>query len=238
MAQITVRLTPVNYTKAANAAILEAQANALGQAKEFLQTFQRKGEFPSDPKDYQLILRNRGSETRRKFETIRPEYLRIPFSLTWHATTNTDMVVVVDAAKYALREMAKRAPYRTGKYLGSLTIYVNGVPQNSNYLNAEMLDPTDEVVIGPNTKYASTIERGFAKGYYQTETIRGGVIRPVAKMVRAKFGNRVACRFIYVVFKNAGHNMASPVIQIGPIGAFAQNDTSNTSTKKRRRGAR
>ncbi|MGA0613242.1 hypothetical protein [Paracoccus sp. KR1-242] len=238
MPQLTVKMTAVNYTRVAIQTINEAKANSLLMAKDYMQSFQRKGEFPTDPKDYQLLLRNRGSETRRRFDTIQPQYLILPFSLKWQNTGTANMDAVVEASKYALHQMEKRSPYRSGKYLDSLTIYVNGVAQHSGYLNADMLDAGDEIIIGPNVKYASTIERGFAKGYYETETISGGVIRPIAKMVRAKFSGKVACRFIYVVFKGTGHKMACPVIQIGPAGSFAQNDTTNTSTKKRRRGAR
>ena len=41
---------------------------------------QAKG-FPTDPDDYQLFLKNRGSTKRRQLGTISPKHLKIPFSL-------------------------------------------------------------------------------------------------------------------------------------------------------------
>ncbi|MCA0939343.1 hypothetical protein LCM28_05595 [Salipiger pacificus] len=216
-----------------------AKQNALDQARGIMLNEVAAGRFPSDPNKRELFLRNRGRESRRNFSTILPQYLRTPFRLTWYNREIVNTGKMVEAAYYAYRRMYDRAPVVSGDYRGSITIYLNDQPQHFGSLANAELDENSIIMVGPAIRYATTIERGFASRYYETRIIPGGIVRPIAKMVRDTFGAEVSCQFVYrsisgAVAQSSRKNVGIPCIMIGAPGVFTQNDHRNDARPRTR----
>lgn len=224
------------------AEVERAKLKGLADAQAYLKTEQAAGRFPDDPDDYQLYLYNRGREQRRNFDTLDPRYLKIPFSLKWIASGSEATEAIKDAAIYALGIMRNRAPFYRGKYIASTSIYIGSRPISVSAFRAIELKETDLVAVAPDVAYASPIEAGYYKKQYDTpdaQDLRGGIIRPVAKMVRAKFGNEIACRFAYLAIGKLKTVGTMPAIELGAPGAFLQNDARpGTGRKNKRRSKR
>lgn len=216
-------------TKFTQAVINQAKQNALNMARGIMLDEVKAGRFPESPFRRELYLRNRGRESRRNFSKIAPPYLRIPFTLTWYNLDAASEGKMREAAYYAYRRLYDRAPERSGAYKSAITIFLNDSPlQFSALANAE-LDSSSIIMITPAIRYATTIERGFYSGYYETQKIPGGVVRPVAKMVRDAYGASVSCQFVYRsisgrVAVSSRRNVGVPAIMIGAPGTFRQND--------------
>lgn len=183
-----------------------------------------------------LLVRNRGRQNRRDFGTLRPKFLRIPFELQW-VGEGGDVRAVREAAEFALFELRKRAPVVTGDYRNSFEMRFNGRRVNATALGRADISAGQSVFVMPNIAYAAIIEAGFYKRYYRTRSIPGGIVRPVARKVRRKFGDRVSARFIYMQGFNSsgGRGGTLPVIEISTSGAFGQNDSVPGRRPRRRR---
>lgn len=217
--------------------LVNAKRDALADAKGYLTAAQSRGEFPKDPDDYVLFLRNRGRWSRRKWNTIRPEYLRIPFILQWVAGTE-DTSQVKLAALFAYEQLLKRAPVRTGAYKSSIAIWVNSTKMSVGSFQAYELLNTDRVFVAPDIKYGAIIELGFYKKRYKTQSIPGGIVRPVARMTRNRFKNEVVARFAYINPGTYEQRYGTlPAVEIGIIGSFSPNDSRpGRPLRKRKRG--
>jgi len=137
---------------------------------------------------------------------------------TWEAYANTpgnsniDNVVlpgpivylyhyVTDVAEFALTELQKNSPVRSGRYAKSHTIYLNGQPVARA---PKMLKRGDEILITNPVPYARRLEIG------KTESGRDFVIQVppriyerTAKKLKAKYGKVVKITFTYVNVPNA-----------------------------------
>ena len=176
-----------------------------------------------DPESYQLLLRNRGQQKRRKLSTIRAEYLKLGKNqpeFTFVVGGEDSFENVIEIAQEALSIAIKRAPVHSGEYLRNLGYYAGSrsfmVRLSSSGLRQFNFGPGDSVFITSLVEYASTIEAGFYKGIYQTETLKGGILASAARTVSRRFGNQVAVSFGYYSI-NGG---TVPAIRIGPLGSF------------------
>ena len=202
-----------------------------------LKAGQQKG-FPTNPKDYQLLVRNRGRVTRRKMSTLNSSFLKIgtvgsPLQFTF--TAGVADVEIIYAAIDALKMMESRAPIRSGKYFNSLGITLNGRPIRAAALKRAEIDASSTIYVGPGVygpvPYAAVIEKGFYKKYYRTRSIPGGIIRPVARMIRSKYGDSVAARFAYT---GAGGGTAPAVIISSLAGSGIGRDSVPGRSRRRR----
>jgi hypothetical protein len=194
-----------------------------------------------DPDSYTLLLKNRGATRRRQLRTIRPEYLKLgngqpEFKFV---TGEGNYEQAIEAAAEALQMAVRRAPYRSGDYARHLGYFVGGgniFTQMSTYgLRKYPFQEGDSIFITSPVKYASVIEAGFFRGYYETQDLKGGILHYVAKDIAGRFGNRVAVSFEYRSI-NGG---TFPVIRIGPLGSFSPRfDRPGSAAAKRRRRQR
>ena len=143
--------------------------------------------------------------------------------------------------KYAtemFKAAVRRAPYKSGEYVGGFSYYVgygNTLIRMSSYgLSRYPLEAKESIYITSEVPYASTLETGFYKGYYQTQDLPGGILHYVAKEFSKTFGNQVAISFEYKSI-NGG---TFPVIRIGTLGTFAPNMVRPGSSKRRKRRGR
>ena len=185
-----------------------------GDLPNILSREQRKG----FPKKYTLLLRQRGRETRRKLGTLHPDFFNIgtitrPTEINFVA--GEGMQEVVEAVEFASLLFIRRAPVRSGKYVNSARVWVNGVERRPSRIDPKKLSEGSSILFGPTAEYASTIEAGHFTGYYQN-ALRGGIMRYVTDAVRSKFGASVAVRMIYRPYGN----IMVPLIEFGPAGAF------------------
>lgn len=186
---------------------------------------QAKG-FPEDEDSYQVFLKNRGSTSRRQLSTIKPQYLRIPFSLRFVAFGN--MEDVVQAVLFAYQQARARAPSRSGSYKGSIVIGSD----NGTSINAspDSMDPRTVFYVAAGEVYSAIIEWGFYSGYYKTGSRPDGIMYHAAKLTERKFGNAVAIQYKYPG--------GTPAIFIAAAGVIAESfrrpGTDRRRAKKRR----
>ena len=170
------------------------------------------------PRKYTLLLRQRGRETRRKLSTLQPRFFNIgtlarPTEINFVA--GEGMQEVVEAVEFASLLFRRRAPVRSGDYVSSARMWVNGVERRPSRVNPETLREGTRILFGPTTLYASTIEAGHHTGFYRN-ALRGGIVRYVTEAVRNRYGASVAVRMVY----QPRNNMMIPLIEFGPAGAF------------------
>ena len=183
--------------------------------------------FPKEPDQYQLFLKNRGSEKRRQLSTIKPSYLRIPFAFRFVAYGSMEDVVA--AVRFALEQARARAPVRSGAYKGSIGIWSNN---GSNIRSPPEKIPIDTIFgIGPNVDpYDAIIEWGFFSGYYKTGSRPDGIFYHAAKLTDKKFGDNISIRFLYI--------NGSPSIEIAAAGQFPDTFRRPGSDRSRAKGRR
>lgn len=206
---------------------------------EALREAQRDG-FPEDEDDYVLLLRNRGRESRRKLASINTRYLKIgtkrsPLEFKFVSTSGGFASIVPIAIKAYLMAR-KRAPYDEGDYLQNLGLFVGDsryqVAVTIAQLRTFKFASTDSIFIASPVPYASTIEAGFYKGYYQDQTRSGGIMLHATRSLRKLFGSKAAIRHRYI---SMYVKYQVPVIEIAPLGAFASNDVLPGKAESRRR---
>ena len=199
-----------------------------GDLPNILSREQRKG----FPKKYTLLLRQRGRETKRKLGTLHPDFFNIgtiarPTEINFVA--GEGFASVVEAVEFASLLFIRRAPVRSGDYVGSAKVWVNGVERRPSRIRPDQLKEGTSILFGPTTTYASTIEAGHYTGYYDN-ALRGGIVRYVTEAVRDKYGASVAVRMVYRPY---GKTMI-PLIEFGPAGAFPYS-LGDTGSRSRRR---
>ena len=170
------------------------------------------------PKKYTLLLRQRNRETRRKIGTLHPDFFNIgtrtrPTEINFVA--GEGMQSVVEAVEFASLLFRRRAPVRSGDYVNSARMWVNGVERRPSRIDPDKLKKGASILFGPTTIYASTIEAGHYMGFYKN-ALRGGIVRYVTEAVRDKYGASVAVRMVY----QPRNKMMIPLIEFGPAGAF------------------
>lgn len=193
---------------------------------------QSKG-FPTDPEDYQLFVKTGGREVRRQLSTISPDYIKIgsttrPTEFRFEAKSGGDIMPIVRAA-YALA--VKRAPVRTGRYQGAMTVIDAGGGQ----LTYGGLNGTSEeeqhYYVTNAAAYASIIEAGFYRKRYKTQKLPQGILYWVAQQIRREYSGQASVRFVYI-------SGGLPAVEIGPPGAFPGLDkTPGRAAYKRARKA-
>lgn len=204
--------------------------------------------FPTDPNQYTLILRNRGKETRRQLKTIQAKFLRVgtqrsPLSFTFSDSSQVDIDLLAKAARIAWERAVNRAPIRSGTYRNALDIYLGDL-QSRRLLTRRLSDDYrsgESVFIMSPVAYASVIEHGFYKKFYETQRLTGGILLNVTRAIRRIYGGQLAIRLIYVSGDRAGKGNGYgtfPAIEIGPKGSFAAVDTLPGTNKRRRRRGR
>lgn len=238
MAQITLNIKG-DFDKFGKQVVNDAKQMGLNAAHEIMTDAVQSGRFTDDASKVQLFLVNRGREHRRKFSTIKPQFLRFPFRLRW-MDTSAGIGEMVAAARFAFEQVQRRAPYKTGAYERSITVYLNQTPTTLSAIAAreDSLEQTDRIQVGPAIIYGFTLEKGFYTQYYKTQQIPGGIVRPVAKIVRQKFGSDVACAFKYYAVNVGNRATAAPMLEIGPPGSFPQNDARPGRVTRRTRWGR
>ena len=199
-----------------------------GDLPQILKREQAKG----FPKKYTLLLRQKGRETRRQLSTLSPDFFNIgtrrrPTEVNFVAGDGWDSVV--EAVEFASRLFVRRAPVDTGAYSRSATVTVDGVPMRTTRIRPERLKDSSRILFGPDIAYASTIEAGHFRRYYENP-LRGGIVRYVAEAVRDKYGASVAVRLVY---RTNGKYMV-PKLEFGPAGAFPYS-LGKTGARSRRR---
>lgn len=149
--------------------------------------------FPEDPEDYQVFLKSRGKTTRRQLSTLRPDYLRIPFTV--QIVPFGDMSIVVDAVLFAYGQARARAPVKSGSYKGNIAIGSD----NGTSINAdpESMDRRTVFYISAGEIYSAIIEWGFYSGYYKTGSRPDGIMYNAAKLTQKKFGNEISVQYKY-----------------------------------------
>ena len=187
--------------------------------------------------DYTLLMKSRGREARRKLETLSPAFFKIgtersPTTFTFVSGVN--WAQIAEAAQFAISIFRRHAPFRTGKYINSLSVQGRGrrISQRGIKKATEKFTEKDRLYIGPTAIYSATIEAGHFTGYYQNPK-RSGIVYHVAKEVNAKYGASVACRMVYTVLEGGKMNM--PVLEFGPAGSFASNSTRPGQNIRRRK---
>ncbi len=193
-----------------------------------------------DPKSYTLLLKNRGSTRRRQLETIKPVYLKIGTGqprfdfVVGEGSYQTTAEVAVNAYNLAVR----RAPHRTGNYINNLTYFVisgaYSVKMSWFGLKNYQYKKGDTIVITSTVPYASVIEAGFYKRYYNTEDLPGGILHKVAKDIYKNDGDKVAVSFRYMKLEGG----TLPCIVLAPLGQFAPTFTAPGSYQRRTSGSR
>ena len=190
-----------------------------------------------DPDSYTLLLRNRGRTVRRKLSTIRSEYLRLGKDQPEFrfVVGQGDSKLIKKYAVQMFQAAVRRAPARTGKYVGGMSYYVgsrNALIQMSSYgLSRYPLEAGESIYITSDVAYATALEAGFFKGYYQTQDLPGGILYFIARQFSKTLGNQIAISFEYINF-NGG---TFPAIRIGTLGSFSPRLTRPGSSTRRRR---
>ena len=184
------------------------------------------------PKKYDLLLRQKGRETKRQISTLSPDFFNIgtltrPTEINFVAGEGTQ--TMIEAIEFASRLFIRRAPFETGRYQRSAQVWIDGIPRSPGRLRPETFKPGSVVQFGPTTEYASTIEAGHHTGYYN-HSLRGGIVRYVAQTVRDKYGASISVRMTYRPY---GKKMI-PIIEFGPAGAFTFS-LGNTGANAQRR---
>lgn len=206
---------------------------------QFLKRMQQQENFPTDPDDYTLFLRNRGRETKRKLQTIRPQYLKIGTKttpLSFRFVANTSSEEALEAVKYAYSLARKRAPVRTGEYFDSIVTSTRAGNFEPRSARASDFSDDTRFYVSSATAYSAIIEAGFYTKYYKTERLPQGIFYWVTLQVRKKFGNKISIRFFYL--SGSGGRGTWPVIEIGRAGLFAGRDKRPGKAARRRRRAR
>ena len=220
-------LNPVDFSPEVQ--LRQVKASILrGDLPSIINREKKKG-FPDK---YTLLLKQRGRETRRKLGTLHPDFFNIgtiarPTEI--NIVAGEGMQEVVEAVEFASLLFIRRAPVRSGKYVNSAKVWVNGVERRPSRIDPKKLSEGSSILFGPTAEYASTIEAGHFTGYYQN-ALRGGIMRYITEAVRSKFGASVAVRMIYRPYGN----MMVPLIEFGPAGAFPYS-LGNTGANARRR---
>jgi hypothetical protein len=191
------------------------------------------------PKEYTLLMKQRGSEARRKLSTLSPAFFKIGTELsptTFTFVSGANWAQVAEAAEYAIGVFKRHAPFRTGRYINSLSVQGQGrgISQRGIKKATEKFTEKDRLYIGPTVIYSASLEAGHFTGYYKNAK-RGGILYHVAKEVNVKYGVTVACRMIYTIL--VGGKMAMPVLEFGVAGAFASNSTRPGKNRRRRKAA-
>jgi hypothetical protein len=194
----------------------------------------REGEKAGFPDYEALFLTNAGKKQKRQLKTIRPEFLRIGTAgkpLSFEFVYPQGWEKVIDATADAFELLQRRAPVDSGKYLKGFRIMVGGRDIGTRRLDRVKFDEKDTVLIVNPTDYAATIEKGFYKKYYQTRTLRFGIMYWATQQIRRKYGNNISVRFIYM----QGDRYTVPAIELAPAGRFVGTDTRPSSRRRRRR---
>ncbi|MBT8169673.1 hypothetical protein [Falsiruegeria litorea] len=186
-------------------------------------------DYGFDPQTDRVVLTNRRRTNRRKLATIHSDYLRLPWSVEF--VGGVDVEALTAASREALRLLRRRAPVRSGKYLESTTMRLNGLPVRK--LVKGNIDRESTIWISPLVPYSNTIELGFYRDYYETERIAGGIVRPIARALRKKFGKSVSIRFVFIPGPRGAGTM--PGIEIAAKGTIPENDARPGLSNKRRR---
>lgn len=195
--------------------------------------------FPTNENDYDLILRNRGREAKRKLSTINARYLKVgsirsPLEFKF-ISKGGGMQDAIAAAITAMEVARRRAPYDSGRYIESLGWFIYSgsahIAVTSKTMQTFDYNDSDTIYITAPLPYSTTIERGFHSGYYADQTRKGGILIWVARKIRREYGSRVAIRFRYT--KLLGDIV--PAIEIGRLGQFPSNDYRVRTKKGRRR---
>ena len=188
------------------------------------------------PKEYTLLMKQRGSEARRKLSTLSPAFFKIGTELsptTFTFVSGANWAQVAEAAEYAIGVFKRHAPFRTARYINSLSVQGQGrsISQRGIKTATQKFTEKDRLYIRPAVIYSASLEAGHFTGYYKNAK-RGGILYHVAKEVNAKYGAKVACRMVYTVL--GGGKMAMPVLEFGVAGAFASNSTRPGKNRRRR----
>ncbi len=191
------------------------------------------------PKEYTLLMKQRGSEARRKLSTLSPAFFKIGTELsptTFTFVSGANWAQVAEAAEYAIGVFKRHAPFRTGRYINSLLVQGQGrgISQRGIKTATQKFTEKDRLYIRPAVIYSASLEAGHFTGYYKNAK-RGGILYYVAKEVNAKYGAKVACRMVYTVMEgDKGEIRAAPVLEFGVAGAFASNSTRPGKNRRRR----
>lgn len=234
-----------------NDAFNDAKKAALISCSQLIEMERSRNDqpFPRDSSEYTFLVTNRGRTSRRSkdnVETWSPLLMRVPWQFRWITDVGADQNAIKEATVFAYNELRRRAPVVTRTYRNSIHIYVNDVPSSHTSFLARNITPSDIIYVSAqparkdtNFGYANAVELGYYSGRYRVhpELVKArGVVRPIAKMLRKKFGDRISARFSYRV------NMATlgtfPVIEIGFQDQILQRDSIPGLSDKRRRTIR
>lgn len=182
--------------------------------------------------DSQLLVRNRGAETRRNVGTLpgAVPFLKIgsksrPLRFTWVSPGNWEDVFKAAQMVYQIWE--RIAPVRTGNYRSSMIASAGGKGFEPGTIPGDnfraSLDPENRVLLVPVTAYSATLEANF----------RQGILLFAIRSVRRQFGTRVAMRLEYALGIHPKY--AVPVAAFGLAGSFASVDSKGRRHQQRRR---
>lgn len=233
-AQISLQISGDWMKGFAQDLIDQGKAGALIAANEFMEAEVRSGRFQPEKSKRVLFLRNRGREAKWRYENIRADKLRLPFQLRW-VDTEQGLGQVREAVLFAMRQLLHRSPVVSGDYVNDFRIVVNYVALESGAFRRLPLESDDVIYIVNISSYAAVLERGFARDYYQTRSIPGGIMRPVAKQVRKAFPGTVSCEFQYPYMPELNWDYPQlPGIRFAAPGVLAGNDAKIPTQSKRR----
>ena len=215
--------------------LLEVERNILQDIKRARQEGVKAGML--DPKGpYELYVRQRGKLSKRKEKTLNPKFMTIGTNskpTEYEYITGGSWETVVDAALDAYNMLIRRAPIRSGNYVGNMNLYVNGRITTRGGLRRVNDTENASIDILNVTEYATALEHGFYVGRYDNGRYKGsGIFLQVTREIRRKYGNSISLRFYFT--RQFGGTF--PAIEIAPAGKFAGNDAKpGRGTSRRRR---
>ncbi len=117
------------------------------------------------PKEYTLLMKQRGSEARRKLSTLSPAFFKIGTELsptTFTFVSGANWAQVAEAAEYAIGVFKRHAPFRTGRYINSLLVQGQGrgISQRGIKKATEKFTEKDRLYIRPAVIYSASLEAG------------------------------------------------------------------------------
>ena len=182
-------------------------------------------------------LKNKGRINLRKLDTI-PKGIQIDrIVMPWEVSfaSGINVKAMYEAARFALDLLKKRAPRLSGAYRDDARIRISDT--NSQVIEGGRIalkdfDENTRIFVSSTVPYSAIIEHGFYKRLYKTPPIIGGIVRPIARKVRAAYGkDGVACRFTYMVGRDGKGTVAA--VEIGVKGFMPENDSVVGRTRPR-----
>lgn len=221
-------VTPIDFIAAG---LIRAKQRQLDIAKQELARAQNSGRFPVNRSEYFTLLRQRGSSTRRRLSTIRPEFMAIPNSIIFVNQTQ-QANVLPEAMRFIENQFRRKAPVRTGEYRESLSWFLNGVLQPAGpdailrLVLAGIVNERTRIEVVSVLPYSSTLESLY---FIKKQFLIYGIWRELTKI----FKDRISAQFNYrsaqqfgATYKGKPYAYAIPILTLGVAGAFNSRATS------------